>query len=108
MLSANWRRGLIRFWIVTSFVWLVGAGAVLQKDIRSDVSTLNSAETKLQEAERALANADKAPSESLSVKRRAARSDLCHTAGARRQLTGSRPVRNRHNGGGHPWLDDPW
>ena len=33
---------------------------------------------------------------------RAARSDLCYTAGARRGSSGSRPARNRHHGGGHP------
>ena len=40
MLSINWRRGLFRLWIAASFVWLVSAGALLQEDIRRDVSTL--------------------------------------------------------------------
>ncbi len=40
MLSANWRRGLFRLWIAASFLWMVGAGAVFQKVIRRDVSTL--------------------------------------------------------------------
>ena len=44
MLSINWRRGLFRIWIAASFVWLVGAGAVWQKDIRQDVSRLMTAE----------------------------------------------------------------
>jgi len=34
------RRGLFRLWIVASFVWLVSAGALFQKEIRRDVSVL--------------------------------------------------------------------
>ena len=40
MISINFRRGLFRLWIAASVVWLVGAGAVMQEDIRRDVSTL--------------------------------------------------------------------
>ena len=40
MPSMNLHRGLFRVWIIASFVWLVSAGALLQKDIRRDVSTL--------------------------------------------------------------------
>ncbi len=51
MLSINWRRGLMRLWIAASIVWLVAAGAVLQKDIRQDVSTLQRDASWLMEAE---------------------------------------------------------
>jgi len=44
MISINFRRGLFRIWIVASVVWLVGGGAVWQKEIRRDVSTLMTAE----------------------------------------------------------------
>ena len=37
MISINWRRGLFRLWIAASLVWLLGAGAVMQKEIRSEV-----------------------------------------------------------------------
>ena len=40
MLSLNLRRGLFRVWIVASFVWVISAGVVLQKDIRREVSRL--------------------------------------------------------------------
>ena len=40
MIPINWRRGLFRLWIAASVVWLVGTGALLQEDIRGDVSTL--------------------------------------------------------------------
>ena len=40
MISKNWRRGLFRIWIAASVVWLVGAGAVMQKEIRQDVSAV--------------------------------------------------------------------
>ncbi len=43
MLSINWRRGLFRLWIAASFVWLVGAGALLQGEMRRDVETLMTA-----------------------------------------------------------------
>ena len=44
MLSINWRRGLFRIWIAASLVWLIGAGALMQKEIRRDVSALMTAE----------------------------------------------------------------
>jgi hypothetical protein len=47
MHSLDWRRGLFGLWIAASIVWLVGAGALVQKDIRRDVSTLMSAELHL-------------------------------------------------------------
>ena len=40
MPSMNLHRGLFRVWIIASFVWLVGAGVLLQKDIRREVSRL--------------------------------------------------------------------
>ncbi len=45
--SIDWRRGLFGLWIAASFVWLVSAGALLQEEIRRDVSTLMSAELRL-------------------------------------------------------------
>ncbi len=42
--SIDWRRGLFGLWLAASIVWLVGAGLVMQKDIRRDVSTRMSAE----------------------------------------------------------------
>jgi hypothetical protein len=47
LLSIDWRRGLLGLWIAVSFVWLVSAGALLQEEIRRDVSTLMSAELRL-------------------------------------------------------------
>jgi hypothetical protein len=44
MHSIDWRRGLFGLWLTASIVWLVGAGFVMQKDIRRDVSTRMSAE----------------------------------------------------------------
>ncbi len=47
LLSIDWRRGLQGLWIAASFVWLVSVGALLQEEIRRDVSTLMSAESRL-------------------------------------------------------------
>jgi hypothetical protein len=47
LLSIDWRRGLLGLWIIASFVWLVSAGALLQAEIRRDVSTLMFAESRL-------------------------------------------------------------
>jgi len=47
MHSLDWHRGLFGLWIAASIVWLVGAGSVMQKDIRRDVSSLMSAELQL-------------------------------------------------------------
>ena len=44
MIPINWRRGLFRMWIAASLVWLIGAGALMQKEIRRDVSALMTAE----------------------------------------------------------------
>ncbi len=43
----DWRHGLLGLWVAASFVWLVSAGALLQAEIRRDVSTLMSAELRL-------------------------------------------------------------
>jgi hypothetical protein len=48
LLSIDWRRGLLGLWIAVSFVWLASAGALLQAEIRGDISTLMSAELRLQ------------------------------------------------------------
>ncbi len=47
LLSIDWRRGLLGLWIAAGIVWLVSAGALLQVEIRRDVSTLMSAELRL-------------------------------------------------------------
>ena len=47
MLSFGWRRGLFGLWIAASFVWLASAGVYFQEEIRWDVSTLVSAESRL-------------------------------------------------------------
>ena len=55
MISTNWRRGLFRLWIAASFVWLVGAGAFLQEDIRREFSVLMTAKVYNEEDARRLA-----------------------------------------------------
>lgn len=45
--SIDWRRGLLGLGIAATLVWLVSAGALLQVEIRRDVSTLMSAEFRL-------------------------------------------------------------
>ncbi len=45
--SIDWRRGFLGLWIATGIVWLVSAGALLQEETRRDVSTLMSAESRL-------------------------------------------------------------
>jgi hypothetical protein len=47
MHSIDWRRGLFGLWIAASFVWLVSTGALLQEEIRRDVTTFTSAELRL-------------------------------------------------------------
>ncbi len=47
ILSIDWRRGLFGLWMAAGFVWLVSAGALLQEEIRRDVSTFMSAELRL-------------------------------------------------------------
>lgn len=42
--SIDWRRGILGLGIAATFVWLVSAGALLQVELRRDVSTLLSAE----------------------------------------------------------------
>ncbi len=48
LLSIDWRRGLQGLWIAASFVWLVSVGALLQAEIRRDVSTFMFAELRLE------------------------------------------------------------